>query len=162
METSQVFVPEGTPEYAINASNYRFWERAVRVYIDHCIADDQQRSEPNFNMRWIASLVADTYRILRRGGIFLYPRDSRPGYESGRLRLIFEANPIALVVEQAGGAATDGAHRILEIQPTTLHQRVPLFFGSKDHVGKLVRHQSEPFLSSEAPPLFGTRGLFQR
>ena len=118
-------------EYAINASNYRHWDEPVRAYIDGCIAGAEGPQGENFNMRWVASLVAETFRIFSRGGIFLYPRDTRSGYRNGRLRLTYEANPIAFLVEQAGGAATDGEHRILDIAPLGLHQRVPLVFGSR-------------------------------
>ena len=112
-------------------------------------------------MRWVGSVVADVYRILIRGGVYLYPQDSREGYEHGRLRLLYEANPIALLVEQAGGAATDGFHRILDVAPQSLHARTPLIFGSKDKVERLVRYYSEGSASPRAP-LFGKRGLLRR
>ncbi len=158
---AEVRMPHGTCEYAINASNYRHWDKPIREYVDDCM-DGDRHSAANFNMRWIASLVAEAFRVLSRGGIFLYPRDSRPGYENGRLRLMYEANPIALLIEQAGGAATDGARRILEITPTSLHQRVPLVFGSADQVARVTRHHTELYLDYDTPPLFGRRGLFQR
>lgn len=158
---SKVRIPNDTCEYAINASNYRHWDRPIREYVDGCMEGDRH-SASNFNMRWIASLVAEAFRVLSRGGIFLYPRDSRPGYENGRLRLVYEANPVALLIEQAGGAATDGARRILEITPSSLHQRVPLVFGSADQVARVARHHTQLYLDYDKPPLFGHRGLFQR
>jgi fructose-1,6-bisphosphatase I len=109
--------PQGASEFAINVSNYRHWEEPIRLYVDDCFAGSEGPREKDFNMRWIASLVADCYRILIRGGVFLYPADKRKGYGSGRIRLVYEANPIAFLVEQAGGAATDSVNRILDIQP---------------------------------------------
>jgi hypothetical protein len=108
--------------------------------------------EKDFNMRWIASLVADCYRILIRGGVFLYPADKRKGYGSGRIRLVYEANPIAFLVEQAGGAATDSVNRILDIQPASLHQRIPLVFGSKSKVERIARYHVDPEMISERSP----------
>jgi fructose-1,6-bisphosphatase I len=156
-----VQIPPGRREYAINASNYRHWDEPVKAYIDDCLSGEEGPRGGNFNMRWIASLVADAFRILVRGGIFLYPRDARPGYREGRLRLVYEANPIALIVEQAGGAATDGERRILDIEPAGLHQRVPLVFGSRDKVERVARYHSEPHGIGERSPLFGRRGLFR-
>jgi len=158
---ANVRIPDGTSEYAINASNYRHWDRPIREYIDDCL-DGARHPDVNFNMRWIASPVAEAFRVLSRGGIFLYPRDARPGYENGRLRLVYEANPLALLIEQAGGAATDGVRRILEITPSSLHQRVPLVFGSVDQVARVARHCRELYLDYDTSPLFGQRGLFQR
>ncbi len=129
-----VRIPGQTSEFAINAANHRHWSALTASYIDQLLAGKQGGRGRNFNMRWAGSLVADSWRILRRGGIFLYPEDSRRGYESGRLRLVYEANPISFLVEQAGGLATDGKRNILDIQPTDLHQRVPLIFGSADEV----------------------------
>ena len=130
----QVRIPVQTSEFAINAANHRHWSDHTASYIDQLLAGKQGERGRNFNMRWAGSLVADCWRILRRGGIFLYPEDSRRGYESGRLRLVYEANPISFLVEQAGGLATDGDQDILDIQPIDLHQRVPLIFGSADEV----------------------------
>ena len=130
----QVRIPCQTSEFAINAANHRHWSARTASYIDQLLAGKQGGRGRNFNMRWAGSLVADCWRILRRGGIFLYPEDSRRGYESGRLRLVYEANPISFLVEQAGGFAIDGEQDILDIQPTDLHQRVPLIFGSADEV----------------------------
>ncbi len=130
----QVRIPVQTSEFAINAANHRHWSDHTASYIDQLLAGRRGERGRNFNMRWAGSLVADCWRILRRGGIFLYPEDSRRGYESGRLRLVYEANPISFLVEQAGGLATDGKQDILDIQPTDLHQRVSLIFGSADEV----------------------------
>jgi fructose-1,6-bisphosphatase I len=154
-------VPSGTNEFAINASNSRYWPAPVRAYIDDCLEGDEGPRGRNFNMRWVGSVVADVYRILIRGGVYLYPQDSRKGYEHGRLRLIYEANPIALLVEQAGGAAIDGFHRILDVKAQSLHARTPLIFGSKDKVERVRRYYSEDGLPQPAP-LFARRGLLRR
>ena len=158
-----VRIPPDTPEYAINASNRRHWSGAVRIYIDECIAGVNGEHGKNFNMRWIGSLVAEAYRILVRGGFFLYPADARPGYREGRLRLLYEAHPIALIMEMAGGAASSGRARILELSARTLHQHVPLIMGSPRAVRDLdFAHQSvEPLFESGDAPLFARRGLFR-
>lgn len=133
-------IPQDTAEYSINASNARHWFAPVRRYIDEL---EQGKSGPrgkNFNMRWIASMVADVHRILSRGGIFMYPADARDPDKPGKLRLMYEANPIAFIIEQAGGAATDGQQRILAIQPTALHQRVAVFLGSKNEVERVTSY----------------------
>jgi fructose-1,6-bisphosphatase I len=156
-----VSVPNNASEFAINVSNYRHWEEPIRLYVDDCFAGSEGPREKDFNMRWIASLVADCYRILIRGGVFLYPADKRKGYGSGRIRLVYEANPIAFLVEQADGAATDSVNRILDIQPASLHQRIPLVFGSKSKVERIARYHVDPEMISERSPLFGNRGLFR-
>ncbi len=148
-------------EFAINASNARHWDEPVRTYVDDCLKGEAGPREKNYNMRWIASLVADCYRILVRGGVFLYPSDSRPGYARGRLRLVYEANPIAMIVEQAGGSATDGERRILDLVPSDLHQRTPLIFGAKDEVERIARYYADAGSIGERAPLFGTRGLYR-
>ena len=155
-----VRIPAGNPEYAINASNYRHWDEAIRAYVDDCIAGVEGPRGRNFNMRWYASLVAEASRILVRGGVFLYPADRRRGYEQGRLRLVYEANPLAFVIEQAGGPATDGEAPIRDRQPQSLHQRVPLVFGAADKVERVARYYAGLPSSSERSPLFGKRGLF--
>jgi fructose-1,6-bisphosphatase I len=155
-----VIVPE-TREFAINASNYRHWELAVRLYVDDCLKGTDGPCAKDYNMRWIASLVADTYRILVRGGAFLYPGDARRGYRNGRLRLLYEANPIAMLVEAAGGAASDGMRRILDIPPTDLHQRTPLIFGSAREVDTIARYHADPSAIGTRDPLFGNRGLLR-
>ncbi len=154
-------IPVKRPEFAINASNYRHWEEPVRLYFDDCLKGGHGPREAEFNMRWIASLVAETYRILMRGGAFLYPGDRRRGYAKGRLRLVYEAHPIAMLIEQAGGLATDTIDPVLDIAPTELHQRVPLVFGSAAEVRRIGRYHT---MSSEMPdraPLFAKRTLFQ-
>jgi fructose-1,6-bisphosphatase I len=152
-----------TPEYAINASNRRHWSGAVRSYIDECVAGAKGDRGRDFNMRWIGSLVAEAYRILVRGGVFLYPADERPGYREGRLRLLYEAHPVALVMEWAGGAASSGRARILELSARTPHQRVPLIMGAPRAVRDIdVIHQGvEPLFESGDAPLFARRGLFR-
>jgi len=157
----RVQIPESKREFAINASNYRYWDNSIRGYIDDCIAGEAGPREENFNMRWIASLVAEAYRILVCGGIFLYPRDLRPGYENGRLRLLYEAFPIALLIEQAGGAATDGENRILEQVSSTLHGRTPLIFGSKDKVERVARYYKTPPVEKNRFALFEPRQLLR-
>ncbi|MBV7537134.1 class 1 fructose-bisphosphatase [Duganella sp. sic0402] len=127
-------IPAKTKEFAINMSNQRHWHPPVQRYISELLAGDTGPRGTNFNMRWIASMVADVHRILNRGGIFMYPADTRDTSMPGKLRLMYEANPMAFIVEQAGGAATDGKQRIMDIQPTKLHQRVPVFLGSRDEV----------------------------
>lgn len=148
-------------EFAINVSNYRYWDSEIRAYVDDCIAGENGPRDENYNMRWVASLVAETYRILMRGGIFLYPADDREKYGKGRLRLVYEANPIAFVVEQAGGSATDAHHRILEIEPEHLHERVPLVFGTKEEVDRVVNLHASSIDFQEKSPLFSNRGLFR-
>jgi fructose-1,6-bisphosphatase I len=155
-------IPARAPEYAINASNYRHWDEPVRAYIDDCIVGVHGPREENFNMRWVASLVAEAYRILQRGGIFLYPRDARKGYQQGRLRLLYEAFAIAYLMEQAGGAATDGVTRILDIEPKDLHQRTPLIFGSERMVERVGAYHRNIERDGGRSPLFRTRGLFRR
>lgn len=123
-----------TAEFAINMSNQRHWAEPVRRYIDGCLKGKEGPRAKNFNMRWIASMVADVHRIMMRGGIFMYPWDAREPGKPGKLRLMYEANPMGLVVERAGGKATDGAERILDIEPTKLHQRVPVVLGSANEV----------------------------
>jgi fructose-1,6-bisphosphatase I len=138
MTQRDIKVPADTAEYAINASNARHWFPPVRRYIDELEQGNTGPRGKNFNMRWIASMVADVHRILNRGGIFMYPADARDPDKPGKLRLMYEANPMSLIIEQAGGAATDGQQRILDIQPTGLHQRVAVFLGSKNEVERVT------------------------
>ena len=138
----QVQIPPETSEFAINASNSRHWRAPVSRYIADCLAGVDGPRQRNFNMRWVGSLVADGWRIFRRGGIFLYPADARKGYDTGRLRLVYEANPMAMLVSQAGGRASDGQQDILAITPTSLHQRVPLVFGSANEVDEFMNYGS--------------------
>jgi fructose-1,6-bisphosphatase I/sedoheptulose-1,7-bisphosphatase len=156
----QLRIPERTREFAINASNSRFWEPAVKRYVDEALAGSAGPRGTDFNMRWIASLVAETHRILVRGGVFLYPRDSKDPSKAGRLRLLYEASPIAFLVEQAGGVASTGRTRILDVEPSSLHQRIGFVFGSKEEVRRIEDyHRDEPAQAFDAP-LFGKRGLF--
>jgi len=136
-------IPAKTKEFAINMSNQRHWHPPVQRYISELLAGDTGPRGTNFNMRWIASMVADVHRILNRGGIFMYPADTRDTSMPGKLRLMYEANPMAFIVEQAGGAATDGKQRIMDIQPHKLHQRVPAFLGSRDEVAVVTGYHNE-------------------
>ena len=138
----QVAITAKTREFAINTSNIRQWSPDVAAYINDCVAGSEGPRAKNFNMRWIGSLVADAWRIFRRGGIFLYPSDRRLGYGAGRLRLVYEANPVAFLVEAAGGKAVDGKRPILDIIPETLHARVPFIFGSANEVDEFMRYGS--------------------
>jgi fructose-1,6-bisphosphatase I len=140
---SAVQISEACEEFAINVSNRRHWDPPVRAFIDECLAGVDGPANHNFNMRWIGSLVADAYRILTRGGVFLYPWDKREPEKPGKLRLMYEANPMAFLVEQAGGAATNGHDRILDVQPTQLHQRVSVVLGSKNEVDRITRAHRE-------------------
>ena len=151
-------IPADTREYAVNASNARHWEKRIKNYIDDSIAGKSGPRGIDFNMRWVASLVAETHRILSRGGIFIYPADSRKGYEKGRLRMVYECAPIAFLIEQAGGAATDSFNRILDLEVDELHQRTPFAFGSKNEIARLQAYNDLP--EAEVSPLFGKRGLF--
>ena len=157
-----VRIAPDTPEFAINASNRRHWHGPVRAYIEQCLAGSNGNRGADFNMRWIGSLVAESLRILVRGGVFLYPADARPGYREGRLRLLYEAHPIALVMEWAGGAATTGRRRILELGAKTPHQRVPLIMGSALAVRDVaaIHEGVEPMFDNSDTPLFARRGLF--
>lgn len=178
-------VPPDTREFAINTSNSRFWEPPVKRYVDECLAGASGARGKDFNMRWIASMVAEAHRILMRGGVFLYPRDSRltappapptaaPGaarngnghataetLNAGRLRLLYEANPIGYVVEQAGGRASTGRQPVLGIKPTALHQRIGLVFGSRHEVERIERYHAEPSAREAPAPLFAERSLFR-
>ncbi len=152
-------IPQESSEYAINASNYRHWEAPIRAYVDDCVAGADGPVGRNFNMRWIASLVAETHRILTRGGIFLYPSDGRKGYDKGRLRLVYECAPIAFLVEQAGGGASTGTDPVLDAVPDRLHARVPFIFGSANKVARLAAYFDLP--EQETSALFNKRGLFR-
>ena len=138
-----VRVAEDTQEFAINMSNMRHWAAPMKRYIDECLAGADGPRGKNFNMRWIASMVADVHRILTRGGVFMYPWDKREPNKPGKLRLMYEGNPMAMLIEQAGGAATDGHQRILDIEPTGLHQRVSVMLGSKNEVERVTSYHRE-------------------
>ena len=143
MTSEDMRIPEDTKEFSINMSNMRHWAPPVRKYVDELLAGKTGARDKDFNMRWIASMVADVHRLLTRGGIFMYPWDSREPNKPGKLRLMYEANPMSMLVEQAGGAATNGEQRILDIQPTTLHQRVSVVLGSKNEVERVTRYHHE-------------------
>lgn len=136
-------IPEATNEFAINASRYKMWQAPVRRYFDECIAGSDGPRGKAFNMRWTASMVAEVHRILTRGGVFLYPLDAGNEPAGGKLRLMYEANPMAFVVEQAGGVASTGTERILDLDPTSHHQRVPVILGSREEVAVLQRYHAE-------------------
>ncbi|MEG0967241.1 MAG: class 1 fructose-bisphosphatase [Pseudomonas sp.] len=136
-------VPETTAEFAINMSNQRHWEAPVKRYVGELLEGETGPLKKNYNMRWIASMVADVHRILTRGGLFMYPRDAREPSKPGKLRLMYEANPMSFIIEQAGGASTDGRQRILDIQPESLHQRVAVFLGSKQEVERVTGYHQE-------------------
>ncbi len=148
-------------EFAVNVSNYRHWDEATRVWLDDCLRGAQGPRGHDYNMRWTASPVAEFQRILVRGGVFLYPGDARRGYARGRLRLIYEANPIAFIVEQAGGLATTGRERILDLLPTELHEHVPLVAGAREEVDYIARLMADPHAAADRSPLFARRGLFR-
>ncbi len=154
-------IPETTREYAINSSNFRYWDDSMKAYVIDCKLGADGPRNSDFNMRWIGSLVADAFRILTRGGIYLYPGDGRKGYTNGRLRLLYEASPIAMLIEQAGGSCTTGTARILDVEPASLHQRVPLVFGSKHEVEEVAHYYREPHSIGDRSPLFSPRGLYQ-
>ncbi len=154
--------PESS-EFAINASNERFWEPPVKRYVTECLAGLGGVRDRDFNMRWIASLVAEVHRILIRGGLFMYPKDSRELSRAGRLRLLYEASPMAMIVEQAGGAASTGRTRILDVVPAHLHQRVPVILGCKAEVERIERYHLEHEQGLDriySSPLFKERSLF--
>jgi fructose-1,6-bisphosphatase I/sedoheptulose-1,7-bisphosphatase len=157
----QMKIPVDTQEFAINASNARFWEAPVKRYVDECLAGKPGARGKDFNMRWIASMVAEAHRILMRGGVFLYPRDSKDASKPGRLRLLYEANPIGMIMEQAGGRASTGEKPMLSVQPTSLHQRIGLVFGSKNEVERIERYHAEPAKAEMSNPLFAERSLFR-
>jgi fructose-1,6-bisphosphatase len=157
-------IPEEAREFAVNASNQRFWEPPVKRYVAECLAGRTGPREADFNMRWIASLVAEVHRILVRGGLFMYPRDTRQPALPGRLRLLYEASPMAFLVEQAGGAASTGTDRLLELVPRQLHQRVPVILGSRAEVERLVRYHEAHARGDDrlySSPLFNARSLFR-
>jgi fructose-1,6-bisphosphatase I/sedoheptulose-1,7-bisphosphatase len=154
-------IPEETQEFAINASNSRFWERPVKRYVDECLAGSPGPRGKDFNMRWIASLVAEAHRILMRGGVFMYPRDTKDPAKPGRLRLLYEANPIGYIVEQAGGRASTGRDPVLDVAPAALHQRIGFVFGSRKEVERIERYHREPEADPPAEPLFNERNLFR-
>jgi fructose-1,6-bisphosphatase I / sedoheptulose-1,7-bisphosphatase len=157
-------VPQETSEFAINTSNERFWEPPMQRYVDECKAGKTGPRGRDFNMRWIASMVAEVHRILIRGGVFMYPRDNKAPNKAGRLRLLYEANPMAMLIEQAGGLATTGRGRILDKAPEQIHQRVPVILGSKCEVERIEQYHREFDCGDDQPfvsPLFNERSLFR-
>jgi fructose-1,6-bisphosphatase len=157
-------IPPDTSEFAINTSNARFWEPPVHRYVTECQDGKSGERGRDFNMRWIASMVAEVHRILVRGGVFMYPRDTRDPEKPGRLRLMYEASPISFLVEQAGGAASTGRARLMELLPHQLHQRVPVILGSKNEVERIVRYHWEHDKGIDrrySSPLFNERSLFR-
>lgn len=154
-------VPASAKEYAINASNARHWDPPVRAYIDDCLRGTEGLREKDFNMRWLGSMAADIQRVLTRGGMFLYPGDSRKGYARGRLRLLYEVAPVAMLIEQAGGAASDGQTRILDLVASGIHERAPLVCGSSEEVACVAAHYAGGKPDAGRSPLFGQRGLMR-
>jgi fructose-1,6-bisphosphatase I/sedoheptulose-1,7-bisphosphatase/fructose-1,6-bisphosphatase I len=157
-------IPADTSEFAINTSNERFWEPPIQRYVAECKAGKTGPRGRDFNTRWIASMVADVHRILMRGGIFMYPKDTKDPSKPGRLRLMYEANPIGMIIEQAGGAASTGRGRILEVQPSSLHQRVPVMLGSRNEIERLERYHAEYDRGEDKAfesPLFKERSLYR-
>jgi fructose-1,6-bisphosphatase I/sedoheptulose-1,7-bisphosphatase len=150
-----------TREFAINTSNARFWEPPVKRYVDECLAGRTGPRGKDFNMRWVASLVAEAHRIVMRGGVFLYPRDSKDPSRPGRLRLLYEANPIGFVIEQAGGRASTGRQPVLGVVPSALHQRIGFVFGSRNEVERIERYHADPSTRAVETPLFAERSLFR-
>jgi fructose-1,6-bisphosphatase len=151
-------IAPATREFAVNISNERYWEPPVRRYIEECIEGKSGPRAEDFNMRWVASMVAEVHRILVRGGLFMYPRDNKEPSRAGRFHLLYEANPMAFIVEQAGGAASTGRTRLMEVMPTGIHQRVPVILGSREEVERLVAYHADE--SYQRPPAFDTP-LFQ-
>lgn len=162
LTSKTVSITDETTEFAINSSNSRQWDGHIKAYVDDCLEGEDGPHGKNYNMRWIASLVAECHRILSRGGIFLYPADIRKDYATGRLRLVYECNPIAFLVEQAGGAATTGRQRVLNIQPLNIHERVPLIFGSKHEVELVEQYYTGINPYHERPQLFKNRTLLRQ
>ncbi len=154
-------IPESTSEFAINASNSRYWEGAIRRYVSECQAGTSGPRGRDFNMRWIASLVAETHRILMRGGVFMYPRDRKDLSKPGRLRLLYEVNPVGFLIEQAGGRASTGREPVLSVIPESLHQRIGFVFGARSEVERIERYHSEHNDFEYEAPLFGTRNLLR-
>ncbi len=154
-------VPADAQEFAINTSNSRYWEPPIKRYVDECLAGRSGPRGQDFNMRWVASMVAEAPRILMRGGVFLYPRESRDPSRPGSLRLLFEANPIGFIIEQAGGRASTGRQPVLGVRPSALHQHIGTVFGSKNEVERIERYHRDPATREATAPLFAERSLFR-
>lgn len=162
---ADIRIPSQTSEYAINASNKRYWEEPVWRYIEDCKAGVTGIRQRDFNMRWVASMVADVHRIMMRGGVYLYPRDNKLPAKAGRLRLLYEANPMSYLVQHAGGKSTTGRQSILEVMPEQIHQRVPVMIGSADEVSIIERYHADAdsgLAEKGLSPLFGDRSLFMK
>jgi len=157
---SDLKIPEQTQDFAINASNSRFWEPPVQRYVSECLAGKTGPRDKDFNMRWTATLVADAHRVLIKGGIYLYPRDTRKPAKAGRLRHLYEASPIAFIIEQAGGMASTGTERVMDVRPQSLHERIPLIIGSGAEVARIEGYHKEPLTEPRESPLFTSRCLF--
>ena len=164
MTHANIQIPVDTSEFAINTSNERFWEPPIHRYVTECKAGKTDIRARDFNMRWIASMVADVHRILMRGGVFMYPKDTKDLSKPGRLRLMYEANPMSFVIEQAGGLGSTGRARVMEVQPDNIHQRVPVILGSRNEVERIEKYHRE-FDSGEdskySSPLFSDRSLYR-
>jgi len=159
-----LMVPADTGEFAINVSNERFWEPPVMRYVTECKAGRSGVRERDFNMRWIAAMVADVHRILMRGGVYLYPRDNRQPLRAGRLRLLYEAAPMAMLIEQAGGLASTGRQRLSDVEPEDIHQRCSVILGSRSEVERIERYHREHDSGADRPyisPLFNERSLYR-
>ena len=154
-------IPRGTRDYAINASNARHWDPPVRQFVEDCLAGSSGPLGVDYNTRWYAAMIGEAHRILLGGGVFLYPGDARPGYHEGRLRLVYEAQAVAFLIEQAGGAASDGYRPIRTILPQRLHQRVPLIFGAPEEVSRIDMLHAAPADDRSVAPRVGRRGLFR-
>lgn len=154
-------IPATAKEYAINASNARFWDPPVKAFVEDCLRGTEGPRDKDFNMRWLGSMVADIQRVLTRGGVFLYPGDARKGYARGRLRVLYEVAPVAMLIEQAGGAATDGQARILDLVATGIHERAPLICGSTEEVACVAAYYAGGKPDAGRSPLFGQRGLIR-
>jgi fructose-1,6-bisphosphatase I len=161
LTSAGVQIPVQAAEFAINAANHFHWDETIRSYVDNCLRAEEAPPAVSYNMRWTGSFVAEIFRILVRGGIYLYPGDARPAFRDGRLRLAYEASPVAFIVEQAGGAASTGRQRILDVPVHAWHQRTPVIIGSRNEVAHVDRLYGEPFLAAERSPLFNRRGLFR-
>ncbi len=144
LTSERLSIPEDTQEFAINMSNQRHWEAPVQRYIDECVQGSAGVRGKDFNMRWVASMVGDVHRILMRGGIFMYPYDLKDPKKAGKLRLMYEANPMSFLIEQAGGASTTGRQRIMDVNPTGLHQRIPVVLGSRNEVLRVTHYHLQP------------------
>jgi fructose-1,6-bisphosphatase I/sedoheptulose-1,7-bisphosphatase len=160
----EITIPEETSEFAINTSNERFWEPPVQRYVSECKAGSTGIRGRDFNMRWIATMVVEVHRILMRGGVFMYPQDTKLPRKPGRLRLMYEANPVAMLVEQAGGRASTGRQRLLDLQPESLHQRVPVILGSSAEILRIEAYHAAFDEGTDKPyvsPLFRSRSLYR-